>query len=236
MSEDTGQNIIPRSKSATQDYQLVHAMYRLDARPKMLLLLAVSHVDPTRGPRDQNRRVTISAKEWNETFPGGKNPYRDLLAASEGLVGKRVWMRSGGWRHWVSGADPDEGGGSVTIVLDSDLMPFLCAPGGLVEFSTIHLVHISGLRHFAALRLYELLNQFRASGVRQIHLEELREALSGKDTYPDYVNFRRKVLDKAVAEINDKTNLTVKWEPIKKGRSVVTIKFLIVESKQRDLF
>jgi plasmid replication initiation protein len=74
------------------------------------------------------------------------------------------------------------------------------------------------------------------SGVRQISLEELRALLATKDAHPRFADFRRKVLDKAVSEINSKTDLEVSWEPVKKGRSVAGIKFFIKTSSQPDLF
>ena len=65
---------------------------------------------------------------------------------------------------------------------------------------------------------------------------ELRALLATKDAHPRFADFRRKVLDKAVSEINSKTDLEVSWEPVKKGRSVAGIKFFIKTSSQPDLF
>jgi plasmid replication initiation protein len=103
-------------------------------------------------------------------------------------------------------------------------------------FSTLKILHIKGLRSFASIRLYELTNQFRASGVRQISLDELREFLATKDAHPRFADFKRKVIDKAVAEINDKTDMDLSWQPVKKGRAVAGIKFFIKTNKQTDLF
>jgi hypothetical protein len=225
------------AKKATQDYDLIHGLYQLDVRPKLLLLLTIAHIDPLRPPSEQKGfSTTITAKEWQETFPGSSQPYRDLQLAAEGLLGKRVWIiPSKKWRHWIRGAEYHEGEGAITITLEDSLLPFLCAPGGLVRFASVNLSHVSGLRRFSSIRLYELLNQFAYSGVRQIAVDELRGILCG-DSYPRYADFSRKCLDPAVSEINKKTNLRVKCEQIKKGRKVEALKFYIAENAQQSLF
>lgn len=228
------------NKTVTQDYKLVHAFYRLDLRPKRLILLAVSHVDPTRSPKQQTPcKLTITAEQWVETFPDVTNPYRDLKAAGEALMGKFVHLkstRSGKWIHWVREVEYHDDEGRITIHIEEELLPYLCAPGGLVQFSTLNLMNVSGLRTFGAIRLYELLNQFKLSGVRQITLDEIRGLLATDKAYPKFYEFRRWVLDKAVKEINAKTNLKVEFTQIKTGRSVTAIKFFVVESKQQDMF
>ena len=227
-------------KSVTQDYELVHAVQRMDVRPKQLLLTAISHVNPevplARQPRPFS--VDITAQQWTETWGERLNPYRDLKDSVEALHGKRFWIqndaRKKSWRNWITGAEYHEREGRVTVHLHHDLMPYLC--GAMPVFSTLRILHIKGLRSFASIRLYELTNQFRRSGVRQIPLEELRSLLATKDSHPRFTDFRRKVLDKAVSEVNNKTDLEVSWEPVKKGRSVSGIKFFIKTSTQPDMF
>jgi plasmid replication initiation protein len=228
------------SKSVTQDYELIHAVQRLDVRPKQLLLTAISHVNPQVSPSKQPKPFTveITAQQWVETWGERKNPYRDLKEAAEMLNGKRFWINNSNlkksWRNWITGAEYHEREGRITIQLHHDLMPYIC--GAMPVFSTLKILHIKGLRSFASIRLYELVNQFRKSGVRQISLIDLRDLLATKEAHPRFTDFRRKVLDKAVTEINDKTDLKVTWQPIKQGRSVEMIKFLITTNTQGDLF
>lgn len=228
------------TKLVTQDYDLIHAVQRLDVRPKQLLLTAISHVNPTLPLNQQPRPFTvdITAQQWTETWGERKNPYRDLKEAAELLNGKRFWLQSTklkkSWRNWITGAEYHEREARITIQLHHDLMPYLC--GAMPVFSTMKILHIKGLRSFASIRLYELMNQFKPSGVRQVSLVELRSLLANKEAHPRFTDFRRKVLDKAVSEINDKTDLEISWEPVKKGRAVSGVKFFIGVSSQNDLF
>ena len=57
----------------------------------------------------------------------------------------------------------------------------------------------------------------------------MKERLGIKDKYPDFRNFRRKVLDVAKEEINEKTRLKVHLEFGRKGRKITQVHFEINE-------
>ena len=47
------------------------------------------------------------------------------------------------------------------------------------------------------------------------------------ENYDDYRAFRRRVLEPSIFEINEYTDLTVQYEPIKSGKTITDIKFII---------
>lgn len=55
-----------------------------------------------------------------------------------------------------------------------------------------------------------------------------------EDKYEEYKNFRRKIIEQAVKEINRYTDLNVEWNPVKSGRSYVAIEFRIEQKEQWD--
>ena len=75
-------------------------------------------------------------------------------------------------------------------------------------------------------RIYELLKSYAFTNKHTFDLENLKEILSA-ETYKRFPDFRRKVLEIAVKEINLCTDLEVHWEPICKGRKVIQIAFSI---------
>ncbi len=226
-------------KSITQDYQLIHSIYDLELRAKQILLFAISHLDPNKSPASQRDfKVTITARQWINTFGEKANPWDDLKTGCEELVGKRVWIDQGKskWRHWVAGADYHYREGRATVILSNEILPFLCAPGGLERFSSMYLVHVAGLRSFNAVRLYELLNQFKFSGRRQFALNDFKKLMAVEDSYPKWFELRRRVIDPSVAEINKKSDLDVKYVQVKKGRQVSGLIFTVIEKRQGELF
>lgn len=217
--------------SVTQDYDLIYSIQRLDLRPKRLLLSAISKINPMiTDDSDVPARITITADDWSNHWGINKrNAYRDLKDAAEGLVGKRFWINNDThvqeWRHWVSGATYVQDQANVVVELDRKLLPFLC--GELSLFSSYKLSCVRALKTVNALRLYELLNQFALSGVRQIDLGELREALNCVDKHRRWADFNRAVLRKLIGDINAHSNLEVHYSALKTGREVTSIRFLI---------
>jgi len=51
----------------------------------------------------------------------------------------------------------------------------------------------------------------------------------------DFTNFRRRALEKAYKDITKHTDLEYEWEPIKKGRKVISVRFTFAKSRTQKL-
>ena len=99
----------------------------------------------------------------------------------------------------------------------------------------------TGLRSQYALRMYSWAKKYVTVGKKRVSLEELRKVLgleSVKDpdgnvvhesALPTWANFRKRALDTAIAQINQKTDLTVALESLERSkyRRVTALTFLI---------
>lgn len=89
-----------------------------------------------------------------------------------------------------------------------------------------------------ALTLYENCLRYRKVGsTGTIPLEKFRKLLGA--TSPTYADFRRLselVLNKAVAEVNKVSDITVTPEYERKGRKVVGVRFVVEEKRQQTIF
>lgn len=86
--------------------------------------------------------------------------------------------------------------------------------------------------------LYLYLRKERYRGVWEIDLQELREHrldLKDNEYYSNYKYFKRDILDKAIKEINKKTDIEFKYEAVKKGRCVVAIRFLLQKKESEQI-
>ena len=79
--------------------------------------------------------------------------------------------------------------------------------------------------HYHAIRFYELLIQWRDAGTRRIELDWLRERLDLGNKYPNIRDLKRWVLNPAVEQINAHSDLWVKWEQHKRGRTIHALTF-----------
>jgi hypothetical protein len=84
-------------------------------------------------------------------------------------------------------------------------------------------------------RMYEILKQHEHLGSKVFQLDELKGLLwLDKSSYPDYNNFKRRVLDKAQTALQETTDICFTYEPIRKGQGgkISAIAFTI--SKNRE--
>jgi plasmid replication initiation protein len=80
-----------------------------------------------------------------------------------------------------------------------------------------------------AIRLYELLMQWQETGKREIELDWLKTQFDIADQYQNMCDFKKRVLDPAVKDINDHSNLKVSWTQRKSGRRVTHLTFTFAE-------
>ncbi len=87
------------------------------------------------------------------------------------------------------------------------------------------------LKSTYSIRIYELLKQYEHIRERTISLESLRYYLDAIDVYPNYANFKQRVLKHSQKELNQKTDISFEFEEIKSGRKVQRIKFIMCSQK-----
>lgn len=88
-------------------------------------------------------------------------------------------------------------------------------------------------RYTYILFIYLEANRFRKSWT--VSLQELKEILNCEaERYKQFKFFNSEILKKAHKEMHEKTECRFKYEPIKKGRSVVAIKFTLETNRDFD--
>ena len=106
-----------------------------------------------------------------------------------------------------------------------------------------HLQHTVGLTSTYAKRLYEIMVRWRNAGNKtpQISLEDLRNKLGvEEDQYKLMADFKKRVLDIAIEQINEHSDIKAEYEQIKEGRTIVGFVFRfkakkVIEGKSKLL-
>lgn len=119
--------------------------------------------------------------------------------------------------------------GRFYIEFHEDLMPYIA--NLKARYTKYELVNIGAFTSTHTIRLYELCSQYKTVGEREIKLSELKDWLQIKDKYPAFKDLKKRVITPAINEINAKSDLLVNVEPIKRGRSIVALKFTIQTKK-----
>jgi plasmid replication initiation protein len=96
---------------------------------------------------------------------------------------------------------------------------------------------VSSLTSGYAVRLYELLIAWRSTGKTPIfEVASFREQLGlGANEYKTMSDFKKRVLDLALAQINAHTDITVTYEQHKRGRVIVGFSFKFKHKKPKDI-
>ncbi len=151
--------------------------------------------------------------------------------------------------HWVDVCRYNNG--ILTIKISDELKPFLVNLRG--HFTRYQLSEIISFKSTYAIRLYEILNAYLNENNLphadvaieiSISVEELRKATGTEKKFERPFDFKRKVIDIATKEINEKSKYHITATPYKKGKAIVGFDFLIesqagyyhrTESTHRDI-
>lgn len=172
----------------------------------------------------------------------GNNYHAQIEKIADEITKKRIKIKSKigekekvGWFPWFSAIVYEKG--VVEISFNPLIKNLLLNLEN--SFTKYSFEVISPLRSGYSIRLFELLKQYEKIGHRTIELDELRKMLGINDKYPEFANFKQRVLKQAQKELKNKTKLSFEFEEIKKSRKTIAIKFIInsnYEAEQLSLF
>ncbi len=218
---------------------LIETTTKLSLRDQKVVLSVVSQVSPN---DDDLKTYSLSIKELSSLTGINKNNlYREVSLICRRLVSSVITIKEPGDEKgflmvtWFSHARYVETNGVIEFSISPELKPYLLKLKS--QFTTYHLNQVVSLQSVYSIRIYELLRQFfplkdvesgKTSSFREITLDDLRGYLgvdNGK--YPKFALFRKNIIERSQAELKEKTDICFDFEPIRKGRKVSSIRFLI---------
>ncbi|HAL9819998.1 TPA: replication initiation protein, partial [Escherichia coli] len=129
--------------------------------------------------------------------------------------------------RWVQEVQFLDSQSVIGIRFSKPILPFISNLSR--EFTKYALSDIAGINSGYGIRIYELLVQYRQIGKREISVENLRTMLELGKKYPLFADFKKRVIDTAVDQINEYSPLRVTYEQKKTGRKVTHITFSFKE-------
>ena len=233
------------SELIVKDNALIEASYTLGLAEQRLILLAIIEARETGEGIDHNSLLRIHAYSYADQFGIDKNnAYEVIKDASKGLFDRYVTYhdknpKNGADRsfhcRWVDKIGYEKANGTVYMRFTSDVVPLITRLEE--QFTSYELEQVANLDSGYAIRLYELIIQWRSVGkTPKFELQNFRKQLGVEPSqYKTMSNFKKYVLDFAVQQINEHTDITVKYDQHKKGRVITgfTFKFK-VKNKTKD--
>jgi hypothetical protein len=125
--------------------------------------------------------------------------------------------------------------GVIFFQFPERLKPMLAEPA---MYARLRLAVMGQFRSKYAVVLYELLELYsnRDRPVWTVTIEDLRALVGVGDKMRNFKDFRSRVLDPALQEINDKADLTAEVEEVRDGRRVATLIFRVTKKDARAAF
>ncbi|PWQ95091.1 RepB family plasmid replication initiator protein [Leucothrix pacifica] len=214
---------------------VIEASYKLTLNEQRLILLCVRQIK-----KGQNitagSRFDISAADFADMFEiSADRAYSELQAVTDKLYERSVTVQQPDpdrpnvattKTRWVSAIDYMPNEGRVSMYFAVKMVPYISMLEG--GFTRYNLQNISGMGSVYGIRFYEFFKSWLFGGVhstKKIALEELKEKLELTGKYTSIKDFKLYVLDKAIADINECSDLTAKYKTIKTGRKITHVEF-----------
>lgn len=218
--------------------KVIEAGYKLNLNEQRLILLAIGKVNP-KTTLTATDRFEVTVKEFARHFHISEDKaYQSLKEAAEQLFERYVVIDNPDPEiprlkytktRWVSSIDYYPEMGKVSLYFAQRMLPYLSQLQG--EFTFYLLENISEMTSIYAVRLYELLMQWKTSGKREIEIGWLKQQFELDKGYDRMNNFKARVIEPAVKDINKHSNYLLSYEQRKTGRTVTHLVFTFVEKK-----
>jgi len=224
-----------------KDNALINASYNLELVEQRLILLAIIEARENGKGINANDPLTVHASTYIQTFNVEKHSaYTSLKEACKSLFARQFSyeeINANGnltqyTSRWVSKIGYTKNEATVEIIFAPDVVPLITR---LEEhFTSYELEQVAQLQSKYATRLYEILIAWRSTGKTPVlTINEFRKQIGVIDSeYKIISNFKLRVLEPSIKQINDLTDIDVTYEQHKKGRTITGLSFKFKQKQQ----
>lgn len=213
---------------------LVDKMTKYKLQELRLIAYCLAHYD-SRKPK--NSESIASVEDMRAIYPSmdKKSAYAVIRETVKGLGSKPLEFEEDGeliYWNWFSGFRYKKNEGTFKFYITPELQPYLLDLKG--TFTRYRLQDIYQFRSATTWKLYEHLKKcwdFDQSW--SVDLVELKIKLGIPGKYARWSDFRDRVIDPAIDEINKHSDISVTWKKKKRSRRVIGVVFF-VDAKQPD--
>lgn len=211
---------------------LIEAHYSMPVAEQRIILAYVSQISNN---DDELPELEIAVKDFCKMLSLSDPNYSFIKDKINSLASKSLKIKEvNGYivYPWFQMIKYEEKQGKVSMLLNSKLSPYFIQ---LKEtFTRLVTEQMMQFDSQYAIRVYMFCKQYchmqkNAEGLteRTFQIDELRKMLGiSPKEYKRYFNFKSRILDQAVKEINNKSDIYVNYEEIKQARKVVSVKFI----------
>lgn len=208
---------------------ITNARHELSAVQLDIYFMLLSKLKPS-----DNSRYEIGVKEI-EDLTGRQWNYQQLKDATLGMIGKVFEIEEEDGLLQValmSSAKYLKGQGRIQLTIAEELKPYLVDLKN--NFTSFQLFCVLSMTSKYAKWMYVQFSRWKDIGYLSYELEQLKYRLNLKDPkgklpeqYKQWGQFKDNVLEPAIKQINEFSDLRVSYETEKKGKSIYKINFIV---------
>lgn len=216
----------------SQSNALIEAIYSLTLSEHRLVTLCIGHIQ--RGMALTPSTVfEITAKDFSKAYRVKlPDAYMCLSEGADRIAEKAIEVKynqegekpSRAKFPWLAIAEYFDGQGKVQLRFNEFAIPYLTNLSQ--RFTTYELSEIAKLTSIYAIRLFELLKQFGSIGTRSIEIAWLKQIFKIENEYTRIYDLKRRVIDEAVEQLNERTSLNVNYHQCRRGRIITHFTFV----------
>lgn len=229
------------SELIVKDNALINASYNLNLVEQRLILLAIIEARENGQGINANDPLTIHAESYIHQFGVHRTTaYQALKDACDDLFARQFSYqfknKRGNTEHvksrWVSEVRYVDADAAVKLIFAPAVVPLITRLEE--QFTKYDIEQISGLSSAYSVRLYELLICWRSTGKTPvIELTDFRKTIGVLDTeYKRMAQLKERVLELAIKQINEHTDILVTYDQHKAGREIIGFTFSFTQKKQ----
>jgi len=222
-----------------KDTALMNASYNLNLVEQRLILLAIARSRSTGKGITANDYLKIHANDYITAFGTDRSStYKTLKENSKQLFKREFSFTEGSIKvlsRWVSSIRYHDDEATVSLIFAPEIIPFISELEK--RFTSYQLGDISQLTSAYAVRLYELIICWKTVKKTPIfEIDAFRSRLGIEENqYKLMSDFKKRVLNLSIEQINQSTNIFVECHQHKVGRRITGFSFSFVEKAvQRD--
>lgn len=224
------------------DELLQKARFTLTITEQRLILYTISKIKPTDTAFTE---FEFDLKDFYSVCGiKGKDSFNEIKKQCLSLKFKAWWLtviddKGEEWESavtWFNTLKTNKKSGKIRIKFHEDMMSYLLELSKQREengkfFTAYNFQYVLPMKSIYSIRLYELLKSYQKNNQTWwFKLDKLKHILDC-DNYTRYPDFRRRVLEPAIKEINEFTDLNVSYEIEKDGNKIDEIIFVMNEKE-----
>lgn len=218
-----------KNKEIKLPNKLAHAKYAMNVSEQKLYLYAIRNIDQSAEGFPESRINLLDFAKYADLEE--TRLYKDINKMTTRLMQVIIYVPKdkNKWEKHNLTKNCKYNNGVITFQFNDDMKPLLL---GLSKHYFKQAPEIMGFTSWYSFRLYDL---FKSQAYKNeplvVDISWLKTILGIEGKYEDYSNFRRRVIDPSVKEINQYSDIQVSYRKPKVGVPVTNMTFDIVNHK-----